>query len=133
MVLAFFAYHASPTKPWEAMGISRKTWERRRAKGQITNNVDASLAKIILSENVTLASARVAGERTTTHVAREDVREKKISLSVRTATDPRLLAKLRYLEALGETKNVPAPPCKPGGIRERAWLSVMAAERAEAA
>jgi hypothetical protein len=126
------AQSLSAIKPWETMGISRRTWERKRASGQITNNGVASLATINLSENDTLASARVEVEPTNLR----DVKEEKVSLSVRTATDPRLVAKLEYLEALGETKKVPAPPCKPGGIRERAWLSVMAryeAARAEAA
>ena len=61
----------------------------------------------------------MAGERPTL-----DREASKVSLCAHAPTDLRARAKLSHLEHLAELKKVPAPPCKPGGIRERAYLSV---------
>jgi hypothetical protein len=115
------AHNFSRTKPWLALGMSRRTWERKRTLGQITNSSDASLVEINLSENDALASARAAVEQ------REEKEARKVSLSgFRSATDTRLLEELRHEEMRRQLENVPAPPCKPGGIRERAWLAARA-------
>ena len=68
----------SRTQPWLAEGICRRTWERRRAKGQITNRSVATLAAIKLSNAQTkLATSEQgwAGPTYWSQMTREEINE----------------------------------------------------------